>query len=70
MAAASASSASKERHKTVHHLSARSDGQGWVESIARLTDENAATHLLQQQTADDNAEVIICHLALQLPTGH
>ncbi len=51
---------SKERHKAVHHLSARSDGHGWVESIARLTDENAATTLLQQPTADDNAEVRAC----------
>ena len=48
---------SKERHRVVHHLSSRGDGHGWVESIARLTDDNAATTLLQQDTADDNAEV-------------
>ena len=55
---------SKERHKVVHHLSSRVDGHGWVESIARLTDENAATTLLQQATADDNAEVCICSTPL------
>lgn len=41
--------AHKDRHKSIHHLSARNhDGTGWIESISNLTEENPATALLAE----------------------
>ena len=42
------------RHKTVHHLSQKADetyaaDNGWVESIAGLSENSSATALLREQ---------------------
>lgn len=57
----------KDRHKTVHHLSARNyDGTGWIESISNLTEENPATGLLIDKSAAFRVRTLPEHVFLHL----
>lgn len=54
--------AQKDRHKAVHHLSARNyDGTGWIESISNLTEENPATGLLIDKSAAFRVRTVFGH---------